>query len=52
MRGAAIKLCGELQISDAWSRGYVTAFSESLLPRMDAAISAGDVSNIFIALDE
>ena len=52
MRGAAIKLCGELQISDAWSREYVTAFAESLLPRMDAALSAGDVSNIFIAADE
>ena len=52
LRGAAIKLCGELQISDAWSRGYVTAFAESLLPRLSAALSAGYVSNIFIAVSE
>ena len=49
LRGAALKLCGELETGDAWSRGYVTAFGESLLPRLDAALSAGDVSNIFIA---
>lgn len=52
LRGAAIKLCGELQISDAWSRGYVTAFAESLLPRLGAALSAEDLSNIFIAVSE
>ena len=46
---AALKFCGELETGDAWSRGYVTAFAESLLPRLDAALSAGDVSNIFIA---
>lgn len=49
LRGAALKLCGELETGDAWSRGYVTAFAESLLPRLDAALRAGDVSNIFIA---
>lgn len=49
LRGAALKLCGELETGDAWSRGYVAAFAESLLPRLDAALSTGDVSNIFIA---
>lgn len=49
LRGAALKLCRELETGDAWSRGYVTAFAESLLPRLDAALWAGDVSNIFIA---
>lgn len=49
LRGAALGLCGELETGDAWSRGYVTAFAESLLPRLDAALWAGDVSNIFIA---
>lgn len=49
LRGAALKLCGELETGDAWNRGYVTAFAESLLPRLDAALWAGDVSNIFIA---
>ena len=49
LRGAAIELCGELETGDAWSRGYVAAFAESLLPRLDAALWAGDVSNIFIA---
>ena len=52
LRGAALKLCGELETGDAWSRGYVAAFAESLLPRLDAALSAGDVSNIFVAADE
>ena len=50
MRCAALGLCVELETGDAWSRGYVTAFAESLLPRMDAALWAGDVSNIFIAV--
>lgn len=49
LHGAALKLCGELETGDACSRGYVTAFAESLLPRLDAALWAGDVSNIFIA---
>lgn len=49
LRGAALKLCGEPETGDAWSRGYVTAFAESLLPRLDAALWAGDVANIFIA---
>ena len=49
LRGAALGLCGELETGDAWSRGYVAAFAESLLPRLDAALWAGDVSNIFIA---
>ena len=49
LRGAALGLCGELETGDAWSRGYVAAFAESLLPRLDAELSAGDVSNIFIA---
>lgn len=52
LRGAALELCGELETGDAWSRGYVAAFAESLLPRLDAALSAGDVSNILIAPDE
>lgn len=41
LRGAALGLCGELETGDAWSRGYVTAFAESLLPRLDAALWAG-----------
>ena len=50
IRGAALSLCGELEISDVWSRGYAAAFAEGLLPRLDAALSAGDVANVFIAL--
>ena len=49
LRGAVLELCGAAQIGDEWSRGYVTLFAESLLPRLDAALTAGDISNIFIA---
>ena len=49
LRGAVIELCGSLHIMDEWSRGYFTMFADSLLPRLDAALTAGDVSNVFIA---
>ena len=49
LRGAVLELCGALHITDEWSRGYLTMFADSLLPRLDAALAAGDVSNVFIA---
>lgn len=49
LRGAVRDLCGSLRITDEWSRGYLTMFADSLLPRLDAALAAGDVSNVFIA---
>lgn len=49
LRGAVLDICGSLHITDEWSRGYLTMFADSLLPRLDAALAAGDVSNVFIA---
>ena len=49
LRGAVRDLCGSLRITDEWSRGYLTMFADSLLPRLDAALAAGNVSNVFIA---
>lgn len=48
LRGAVINLCCALHVTDEWSRGYLIRFAESLLPRLDAALAAGDVSNVFI----
>ena len=49
LRGAVLELCGALHITDEWSRGYLTMFADSLLPRLDMALAAGDMSNVFIA---
>lgn len=49
LHGAVLELCGALHITDEWSRGYLARFADSLLPRLDAALAADDVSNIFIA---
>lgn len=48
LRGAVINLCCALHVTDEWSRGYLIRFAESLLPRLDAALAAGDVPNVFI----
>lgn len=48
LRSAVLDLCGTLHITDEWSRGYLTMFADSLLPRLDAALAAGDVSGVFI----
>ena len=49
LRGAVLDLCGAVHITDEWSRGYLTMFADSLLPRLDAALAAGNVPNVFIA---
>ena len=48
LRGAVLDLCGAVHITEEWSRGYLTMFADSLLPRLDAALAAGDVSSVFI----
>ena len=48
LRGAVLDLCGAVHITGEWSRGYLTMFADSLLPRLDAALAAGDVSSVFI----
>lgn len=48
LRSAVLDLCGALHITDERSRGYLTMYADSLLPRLDAALAAGDVSGVFI----
>ena len=37
-----------MKLTDSWVREYLTSFADSLLPRLDAALDAGDVSHLFI----
>ena len=47
-RGAVLNLCGALHVTGERSRWYLTMFADNLLPRLDAALDAGDVSGVFI----
>lgn len=46
---SANTLCDTMQIANAHLREYAAAFAESLLPRIEAAMTGGELSNIFIA---
>ena len=41
-------ICDSMQITDDYVREYTVLFAQSLLPRLEAALKFGDVSNIFI----
>ena len=45
---AANNICNSMQITDDYVRDYTALFARSLLPRLEAALEFGDVSNIFI----
>ena len=45
---SALGICGSLRITDRFVTEYVTSFTLNLLPRLEAALKFGDVSNIFI----
>ncbi len=45
---AVITLCEQMRITDKWIIDYVTVYSETLLPRIEAASEEMDLSNIFI----
>ena len=49
LRASANTLCDTMQIANAHLRNYIAAFAESLLPRIEAAMTGGELSNIFIA---
>ena len=48
LRASALGICDFLRITDRFVREYVTSFALNLLPRLEAALKFGDVSNIFI----
>ena len=48
LRASALSVCDDLKITDNWVREYMTSFADSLLPRLDTALDAGDVSHLFI----
>lgn len=49
LRASANTLCGTMQIANAHLGNYIAAFAESLLPRIEAAMTGGELTNIFIA---
>lgn len=48
LRSSALGICGSLRITDRFVTEYVTSFALNLIPRLEAALEFGDVSNIFI----
>ena len=48
LRTSAYNICDSMQITDDCVREYTVLFAQSLLPRLEAALKFGDVSNIFI----
>lgn len=49
LRASANTLCDTMQIANAYLRDYIAAFAESLLPRIEAAMTGGELTNVFIA---
>ena len=48
LHAAALSVCDQMGITDNWIIDYVTSFSDTLLPRIDAALGHMDLSNIFM----
>ena len=48
LHAAALSVCDQMGITDNWIIDYVTSFSDTLLPRIDAALERMDLSHIFI----
>ena len=45
---AARTICDQMEITEKWIIDYVTSFSDTLLPRIEAALERVDLSHIFI----
>ena len=45
---AARTICDQMDITDKWIMDYVTSFSDTLLPRIEAALERVDLSHIFM----
>lgn len=48
LHAAALSICDQMGITDKWMLDYVTSFSDTLLPRIEAALERMDLSNIFL----
>ena len=48
LHAAALSICDQMEITDKWIIDYVTSFSDTLLPRIEAALDRMDLSYIFI----
>ena len=48
LHGAAFSICDQMEITDKWIIDYVTSFSDTLLPRIEAALERMDLSHIFM----
>ena len=47
LRSAALGICGSLRITDRFVTEYVTSFALNLIPRLEAALPAGDLTGVF-----
>ena len=45
---AARTICDQMEITEKWIIDYVTSFSDTLLPRIEAALERMDLSHIFM----
>lgn len=45
---AARTICDQMEINEKWIIDYVTSFSDTLLPRIEAALERMDLSHIFM----
>ena len=50
LHAAALSVCDQMEITDKWIIDYVTSFSDTLLPRIEAALERMDLSNIFMSV--
>ncbi len=48
LHAAALSICDQMEITDKWIIDYVTSFSDTLLPRIEAALDRMDLSHIFM----
>lgn len=50
LHAAALSICDQMEITDKWIIDYLTSFSDTLLPRIEAALECMDLSHIFMPI--
>ena len=50
LHAAALSICDQMEITDRWIIDYLTSFSDTLLPRIEAALECMDLSHIFMPI--
>ena len=48
LHAAALSICGQMEITDRWIIDYVISYSDTLVPRIAAALERMDLSHIFM----